>query len=993
MRLHRLQMTAFQPFAGTEEVDFEALGEAGLFLMQGETGAGKTAILDAICFALFGHVPGVRDGAGRLRSDHGAAEDRTEVVLELTLAGRRLRITRSPKQERAKVRGEGKTEEPARAVLQARTQAGEWAVLAERIEAVEHELAEMLGLSIGQFCQVVMLPQGAFAKFLHATTDEREQILQQLFATDRYAAAEAWLADQRRLADTELRLGLETVGDVASRIAQVCGEEPPEGWRGEPECLRGWLGARTVLADAGEAAAAGRRDAACQARERAAVHAGAVRGLAERQQRHAVATAALVAHEAQRPEREQAALRVEAARRAEPAALLAEPARAARAASLRAERTAREAVEQASGQLTGAAAPELGAEQARERAAELRQQAVLARAWTESEERLSRDERAIAQSRDELADAVAIVQEQRRRLADAGPERERLQTDLDAARTAAAALPGLRQAKDQSARCAQAATRRDQLLAQARQAADRITDARAAELAARQRWLDARERRLAGIAAELAGELGEGQPCRVCGATEHPAPARHEAGQRVDATHEQDLQQQLDVAAREHERERERGAELRRELAGVQAIAGARLAEELAQAGHAADVRLAEQQRLAEGLAMADQALSEHVDRVAQGERWATEAAERSAALRTGLARREEDLRRAATQVREARDGFATIAARLGHLETLATDWFHAAQALERARAAAREAEQRAAEAGEAALTRGFVSAEDALAAALASAECERMQRQVGDYDERHRGLRALTEDPELVGAAVQPAADERRAQAALVEAEAELTEAQRAQAVAERTVGELRALADDLEARLQALSPLSERQRLVRSVSGLVDGSSVANRMRMPLAAYVLTARLEQIAQAASGRLERMSGGRYVLAHCDVRVGRSRKAGLGLQVLDAWTGRERPPGSLSGGETFQASLGLALGLADVVTAESGATRLETLFVDEGFGSLGDGALDDVLDVLDGLREGGRAVGVISHVAELRQRIPVQLHVEKRRQGSRIVQR
>ena len=127
-----------------------------------------------------------------------------------------------------------------------------------------------------------------------------------------------------------------------------------------------------------------------------------------------------------------------------------------------------------------------------------------------------------------------------------------------------------------------------------------------------------------------------------------------------------------------------------------------------------------------------------------------------------------------------------------------------------------------------------------------------------------------------------------------------------------------------------------------MRGVASLADGSSAANRLRMPLSAYVLTARLEQIAEAASLRLERMSGGRYLLAHCDERVGRGRKGGLGLEVLDAWTGRERPPSSLSGGETFQASLALALGLADVVSAEAGGARLETLFVDEGFGTLGD---------------------------------------------------
>jgi len=224
-------MTAFEQFAGTEQVDFDALGEAGLYLMQGETGAGKTAILDAICFALFGHVPGVRDGAGRLRSDHSSPRAGTEVVLELTLAGRRLRITRSPKQERPKLRGQGITEEPARALLELREPEAGWSVLAERIEAVEHELAQLLGLTIAQFCQVVLLPQGAFAKFLHATSDDREKILQQLFSTDRYAAAEMWLADQRRAAAAEVSRGVEAVADLASRVAQVAGDVPPPGSR------------------------------------------------------------------------------------------------------------------------------------------------------------------------------------------------------------------------------------------------------------------------------------------------------------------------------------------------------------------------------------------------------------------------------------------------------------------------------------------------------------------------------------------------------------------------------------------------------------------------------------------------------------------------------------------------------------------------------------------------------------------------------------------
>jgi exonuclease SbcC len=157
-----------------------------------------------------------------------------------------------------------------------------------------------------------------------------------------------------------------------------------------------------------------------------------------------------------------------------------------------------------------------------------------------------------------------------------------------------------------------------------------------------------------------------------------------------------------------------------------------------------------------------------------------------------------------------------------------------------------------------------------------------------------------------------------------------------------------------------------------------------------MELETYVLAARLEQVAAAAGARLQRMSGGRYSLVHSDARGGGRAKSGLGLMVVDAWTGTERDTSTLSGGETFFASLALALGLADVVTDESGGTRLDTLFIDEGFGSLDDQTLDEVLDVLDGLRERDRAVGIVSHVADLRHRIPAQLRVVKGRDGSTV---
>ncbi|NUS16897.1 MAG: SMC family ATPase, partial [Streptomyces sp.] len=199
--------------------------------------------------------------------------------------------------------------------------------------------------------------------------------------------------------------------------------------------------------------------------------------------------------------------------------------------------------------------------------------------------------------------------------------------------------------------------------------------------------------------------------------------------------------------------------------------------------------------------------------------------------------------------------------------------------------------------------------------------------------------------------------------------------------------------LGAEAAALVRGLAPARAAYERLARLSDLVSATSAENRYRMELETYVLAARLEQVAAAAGLRLQRMSGGRYTLVHSDARGGGRAKSGLGLVVVDAWTGTERDTSTLSGGETFYASLALALGLADVVTDEAGGMRLDTLFIDEGFGSLDEQALDEVLDVLDGLRERDRAVGIVSHVGDLRDRIPARLRVSKGRNGSTLHQR
>ncbi|MCU7821837.1 SbcC/MukB-like Walker B domain-containing protein, partial [Kitasatospora sp. DSM 101779] len=204
----------------------------------------------------------------------------------------------------------------------------------------------------------------------------------------------------------------------------------------------------------------------------------------------------------------------------------------------------------------------------------------------------------------------------------------------------------------------------------------------------------------------------------------------------------------------------------------------------------------------------------------------------------------------------------------------------------------------------------------------------------------------------------------------------------------AERRCTALARIGADLAGLAAELAPeLAELGRIGR-LAALVAGAPAENALRMRLESYVLAARLEQVAAAASARLVRMSGGRYTLVHSDGPVAGTKRSGLSLRVVDAWTGRDRDTATLSGGESFFASLALALGLADVVTDEAGGMPLDTLFIDEGFGSLDEQTLEEVMDVLDGLRERDRAVGIVSHVADLRSRIPSQLLVRKQRHGS-----
>ncbi|MFJ8998817.1 AAA family ATPase [Streptomyces sp. NPDC102359] len=994
MRLHRLDITAFGPFGTTQSVDFDALSTAGLFLLHGPTGAGKTSVLDAVCYALYGSVPGARQGGQgiTLRSDHAAPGTRTSVTLDLTVAGRRLEITRQPPWERPKRRGSGTTVDKAQTWLRERDAAsGTWKDLSRSHQEIGEEITQLLGMSREQFCQVVLLPQGDFARFLRADAEARGKLLGRLFDTHRFAEVEKRLAERRRAAESRVRDGDADLLADAHRMQQAAGGtmELPELTPGEPGL------AEAVLTAAAVARSTAREQltaAHCRLATAESVRAEASRTLDEVRERHRLQRRFAEARE--RAERlhersgahREALDRMERARKAETVA----PALDLRDSADAEHRRAADAEVQARALLPAflADAGVDGLAAAARRAAEELGGLESAR---RAERRLAEllDERADL-DRQERADEE-VREDTETWLADWEATRTALQDRIASAQQAAARAGELAGQRDTARRRLEAARTRDRLTRDAGTAAEQARAAREQALVARQHWLDLKEQRLNGIAAELAAGLSDGAPCAVCGATEHPAPARRDAGHVDRETEERALTAYQRAEDRRTEADRRLSA-VREELAAAGAGAGDTPTERLARELDESEEEYARARDAASTLHAAQEQL-----RAAEREHELRTAAQRDAEVRAAarVGHRERlDLERVSleTELTHARGDAPSVAVRAGQLErdvALLTDATDAARTAE---AAARRLKDADARLADAAFRAGFDTPQAAADALLDDAAHRDLQRRLDAWQDEEAAVRAVLAEPETVAAARQPTADLTAARSAAEDADRAVREAASARDAAARRCAELDRLSARAAASVRRLGPLREEYDRVARMAALTAGTSAENERRMRLESYVLAARLEQVAAAATARLLRMSSGRYTLVHSDDRAGRGR-SGLGLHVVDAWTGRERDTATLSGGETFFASLALALGLADVVTDEAGGVRLDTLFIDEGFGSLDDQTLDEVLDVLDSLREHDRSVGIVSHVADLRRRVHAQLEVEKGRSGSRLRQR
>ncbi|BET45023.1 AAA family ATPase [Streptomyces ardesiacus] len=992
MRLHHLTLQAFGPFAGTHTVDFDALTADGLFLLHGDTGAGKSTLFTAICFALYGEPP--VDRTLELRSHHAPADLLTQVTLDATISGQRLLIDRVPQQTRPKKNGTGDTLQKAETRLSRFTTdalgQGHWEASSKSHQEAGKEIKDLLGMSRTQFCQVVLLPQNEFTKFLYADASKRRELLGKLFHSDRYAFIERWLNDHSRTTQKNRDAARDEVLHLAARIHQAAGPDLKSQYDAPtPDAAHALTGPALAwaqdLIQASQADAATAQAEAEKAKKNQLTHQNleaVTRELHGRQTAHATARNQLNRLDEQTPHQEALGRRREQARRAQQLAPLLHTVSTARTDHTRAQDS------------ESAARTRLLPEHATLQAAELAMAGQRTRDDIAVLHTLLPEEATLGQLTTDLKRIDTERQDftvQQRTARDWLEQETTRRTTLQARREAA------REAEEESRRHqtqlenlngrVAAAERRDAHLAQISTTEQRLAAAQKETEQAAQAHIDIRRRRTEGMAAELAAGLTDGAPCPVCGSCSHPAPAQAPDGhptredeQAAEKAHQR-AQQQRDKIAAELQQLRENAAGATGE-AGDTPLASLKTEHE-ALAAQLADSleRAVDRGTVEEELLALDR---EHITMTEQDSVATAGLSARNASYDT-LSQRQAEL----TEKLDAARGTApTLAARIDDLTRTADRLEQAAEASRTAASATQVLHTRTSEATAAATSQGFDTLAAAEQAVLSDKDLHELEEEINQWREARASHQTVLDDPVLQEAAAQPAADVEAATAMRTAADDQHALAVTTASTARARTTELTDLSTTLAGVVERLEALEQTHSTARHLADLATGNASGTRVRMQLEAYVLAARLEQVVAAANTRLSLMSEGRYTLRHSDHQAAHGARSGLGLEITDSWTGRPRKTDTLSGGESFFASLALALGLADVVTHEAGGNPLDTLFIDEGFGTLDDDTLHNVLDVLDSLRAHDRTVGVISHIPELRRRITQRLHVRKGPTGS-----
>lgn len=1089
MILHRLEFEAFMAYPDRQTIDFGDLNAAGVFLLNGPTGAGKTTILDAICYALYGGTTGDRDPA-QLYSTYAARSNTPpRVFLDLTLQGRRLRINRTPVYSHPITRGKRAgqmTVKAATATVEELLPGGNpeddkaWKPIASQVKEVNAVIAEHIHLNREQFLKVVLLAQGQFAQFLKSKPVERKELLKKMFPVDHIEAMYTELLEEAKQARQDVandeqaldgylnraRSGMEALreslapltpeGEVAEASSAGASEveETAEAITPETvtaETLDAWLAsgieeARTASARDGReqsrlACEADRHAQTLNERLQLRKDWGEYEQLIARRERlveerephearvkelaDARAAAPLTVRYTQLRVEEQD-IEEQRARQAEYAGALKTARESLRRALRAGEDPAEDAVPYPEEELFATRTAE---EPAEARGRHLDATLAALRALHKRDDQLAQEERTVRQTQTRSEQLAQKVESAAQNLETLGARAREIQENLKAYEKAeeehALALRGAEDAEKAHREAQQAqqnidAARRavaeaekeaERALGTRQKAQERWEETARAAIEATDAFRSLQAQRLAQASSLLARELTEGEPCPVCGSAEHPNPARAREGESLVE------QTDLDAAKTREDRAHEasRAREVEKEKATLayhrasEALARARSQSETLAAQERTDPEQSARQ-LAQARERVQQTTTHLAERDALRKRQAQAEAEQKAAeearstlhdaLTEAQVLHRESLERRDALARELESSKACVpfAQRIEALENYRTLAQREEQGSLLLNRAVEEHSKHLVEVQELLRESPFTDSAGVIVAERTEAQILALKKAVNDYElesarvSESLGREALVEVAARVAAGEQAPDDQQELRGRIEELRQRVQHLVRREGEREGIVRSLQALRSEFVAFRERTAERYDRAEMLGALAAAARGDTLGGYThQVDLVSYVLGGEFERILDVADKHLQRMSDGRYGMKLSDHRAKGSRSGGgLNLNITDTWTGEPRDAASLSGGESFLASLALALGLAEVVQSNNGGIELDTLFIDEGFGTLDSETLDTVMNTIESLRENGRTIGLISHVEEMKNRIPTQIVVEKGQRGSSV---
>lgn len=1040
MQLHHLTFEAIGPFADSYSIDFDALGAQGLFLLTGPTGSGKSTILDAVVFALYGASTTAADSATNERLHCASAPQKTPFV-ELTFSTHAgvYRIYRTPEHYAPKQRGEGVTKRNSTCVLTKldspeeahNRDAGE--VITDRVREAGVEIGRIIGLKRTEFTQTMVLPQGQFAQFLQAPAEERTDILRELFGTEIYTRLQHQLEQHARNAEKSVEAAAKKTAQMLhvafSAATRSDLPTPPPSWlRLTPTPLPALDETRTdseLIADETAWLALGRAEeefaaikaAAQTAHERATnqlealqAEREALAAQAERQRRGAKAreTQAELAKTAPETTQQRALIALQTALRtaANAAGELTAETSALTAALQRLDGDIQLPPEGANADTLAAWWQQCDIETVVATAQAAARRAVNTAVRNEAEfdhlEKLQRDHDEYKTRADKLCDKrktlgkdLRAARREKTRL----PETiAALSAKLTGEQAVAKGLAAAEQALEQARSAQQAVSELAAIKQRAEDAAALLTKRSEAHTRAAANYQQLTDAWAAHAAARLASQLADSEPCPVCGATNHPAPAT--ASERlVELSDVEEANQQAGAALQALTAAKADADTLREQV-----DAQSRELGELDETGANAAVEKAQADVVAASAAVKQVAALEN--RLAQAETNLAVATSNAHHLAKQISHSTAELRAARAKQREAS---AAVTKQLGeypsvaaYRDAVAKKRTAADTQLDAASAAARRKDaceravaryQRAvADVGDdpqlataAPDLTAPLGATDIAALVLTEEKQQALSKRLADVDARAAAAAETLADPQVQATLAAPVANVESLAGPLAAARASVETITAQLATAKEASRQLARRHDEAKCALQHYRERSERVADELLLGRLARGE---NPQRLTLATYVLIDMFDDVLAATNARLIEISEGRYELQRrLELEKARQRRLGLALHVWDHAHGKKRSIASLSGGETFYTALCLALGLADCVRAAHGGIEMNTLFIDEGFGSLDSETLQAVMERLYELQRAGRLVGVVSHVEEMRNHIATQIMVQRSDRG------